>query len=1782
MDDGFSKPEVESFTSNDIVSTLWNKNATDKCRIGLADTIVYENGVPSRWYVTGKTGEVIKKRGVDMALVSQRWLKIRDQYKSPVVAIVRQVGTLKFLNKEAWEIFITEKADTSVLSLHCFINGENHQVYRNRFTIKDKLGRHTSSTHSYTFDIPKEAPDSVITLHEHRFKFVESRASQIKNVMDLATSTIVRYTETMLGLKLLTLTVDYVIDTKSQIWMLWAPDCSFVRGSDLAHVELPNQVDKLGRATWMGPKYFELVEDGKHMDEKYGKPPSSPPRTGTYSPQRKRSISPDRPERKHDPLFGAGEVGASASQYSTFPQEDDRHIPLHVALSQVNDAANVAALKSKTHKRVNENLSTSSYDLRVPSGDSRGSETRSGYPHPFKCKGDYCEFTVVPGGNLKLHPERSQDHSFRKMFTEREMDRLRKNRSYAQMMEFESTGPALAVISQRSIVQARQERRGIDDADDSLPWKEYPASPRSKIHTHADPSAAARLQEGEADEKKKLSQEDVMVHDRGQREAFTKSMSTYYEQVRVCGVCYGVYTCLDWARDALGKGDAYGAGKEGGGAAHPKPSSPKKIRQGSTEMEQSGELGSGPGSPDFKSKTLSTPSYASATSASTASASALKPRLAATMPLPSGPRAASPPKSPKGRSYVSREDSHSTWKSHVSKDRDHKAVTGGTFVKLDDYLRGGAQAVEERKVSDREKLKRSRVGLSVDTDSYNASASQLSTGGGPNYYYGKVLFACEDNEHFRDARDILEDARFQVSVAHDGRKAVNDFILFKEGYDCVLVQRSLPLNDAFQLTHQVRREEATRRRDAAAYAAAQGMGFQPPTRRHPVICYTDQTAPSDLKAYMQADMDGCVSFPVNKVSLLNTVRAAIPQHMAKITSKEAQEVEAAELAALNAKNTAKVYRMGPTGELEGATDSSSMAAKSMSIGGAEDDIAFNGVVQIDADTRVPFMVMDASRQAKVPVNPAKPFFNLVVVHDLFDTAEKMKIFLKPMVQRYLGMQVLLWNYPGQAFTEWREEQLLNNEYHATCLNEVLGQVGDRGTKDFDTSRPFYILGFGAGANIASFYASHYRVPNLRGMLSVNGWAFVDSYLAGIMHDCINIFQCAPPSRPDLPVYFFSRFIFCKEYLAKVSVPLALNIYTAVHNSISIKGRLGLCKGVLQAVDLRNVLKEIDCPLICIHSTQDAFARPLHTDPFVTKRAGEVRSIHKVLQNPRKTCVVWMKGGHEVFQENKKQLQLVLEQILTGFHENHDISFPTAAQVDSTSALQGKTVSNNSWENKGDKTVEDKFIDNVLGSMSKLDQATNPSLSPKKLTSQSSQSLANMSNLLAPPKGRNTSPSRSPERPATSQVVFNATDPSAWNEFSQILSESQVLSKDEVQKRKRKEERVDRVIDPSSALFERQDNVVYGAHARELKMMQDVHDYPEVKEYMGWRLKRNKKRLQRLQGAARQMQGAFRAFMARRLVGGIRRLKATLLIQRVFRGWLGRCNFKNRARGIWAAQIIQRGFRGYMARKWYFYMRLRIAAAANVQRTYRGHRARVRVNRLKARRYAAASTVQAMYRRFEARREVWRMRMFRNASTGIQRIYRGHLGRARSAAERDKYIFSRSQSQGIEFGRQMLLEHKLHATRLQSDVTLLTQEKVASEEQIEALLEEISSFEDGVRTLEKEMHQLAKVEAEASAFMDEDSKFELREQKMKLDREFGEMLSRIGNRKDLLDDLERKLGTIDKSRQAKEEELRTLERKLVVLLEEQQNELNAIKRKQDVRGAMLAASHQELMNATGGA
>jgi hypothetical protein len=55
-------------------------------------------------------------------------------------------------------------------------------------------------------------------------------------------------------------------------------------------------------------------------------------------------------------------------------------------------------------------------------------------------------------------------------------------------------------------------------------------------------------------------------------------------------------------------------------------------------------------------------------------------------------------------------------------------------------------------------------------------------------------------------------------------------------------------------------------------------------------------------------------------------------------------------------------------------------------------------------------------------------------------------------------------------------------------------------------------------------------------------------------------------------------------------------------------------------------------------------------------------------------------------------------------------------------------------------------------------------------------------------------------------------------------------------------------------------------------------------------------------------------------------------------------------------------------------------------------------------------LQNMYRARNARRVAFAKRVERNAGINIQRVFRGHQGRRRANAERDKYLFSKSQTQ----------------------------------------------------------------------------------------------------------------------------------------------------------------------------
>ena len=651
-------------------------------------------------------------------------------------------------------------------------------------------------------------------------------------------------------------------------------------------------------------------------------------------------------------------------------------------------------------------------------------------------------------------------------------------------------------------------------------------------------------------------------------------------------------------------------------------------------------------------------------------------------------------------------------------------------------------------------------------------------------------------------------------------------------------------------------------------------------------------------------------------------------------------------------------------------------------------------------------------------NAGVPKCNLIICHDLFETQERMQIYLMPFIERNRGHRILLWNYPGQAYTKFSDKQKLNNEYHAKCLEKLVDHVDLDGTNEFPTNEPFFILGHGQGGAIACLYAKSRQQPTLKGLILINPLSFVDKHFASVIHDCRNVFHCSPEERPDLPLYFYARFLFSDKYLQKTTTPLALNLYSAVHNPITLKGRIRLCEGVLDNFDLREVAKDIFAPIISIHGDDSGLVRPLHAASFLQNRE-QCTSIHQALyrKGGKRTVVITTQGGHELMQERKKLMCTIIGQLLTGnVFENKQRDLPLSATA-KYDILPPSAVSST------------KHLIDVV-------RKTAGAVSPP-----------------SPPESLHSNISR-PESSDKGQHVYN---PGRIDH-------------------KKKVETSNMLIDPENPAFERQKNVVYKIGTGSM-IYPAPGEQRKSQEYMSWRLKRNKKRLSRFQRSARVIQNSMRVYMAKTMMARLKRQTSANFIQRCFRGMIGRLIFMGKQKELWAAKLVQRMYRGSIGRQTSYYQRVIRKSQIHIARIWRGYTARNRVNKILRYRNYAATNLQSLWRRYASIQLVGLLKLWRNSATGIQRIYRGHVGRDKANIEREKYLFSRSQSRGIELGRQMLGEHKSQAVRLQSELSILEKEKSSLEQRVHHILNEISAFQKRANLLEKSMQEVSLVEVD---------------------------------------------------------------------------------------------------------
>lgn len=924
------------------------------------------------------------------------------------------------------------------------------------------------------------------------------------------------------------------------------------------------------------------------------------------------------------------------------------------------------------------------------------------------------------------------------------------------------------------------------------------------------------------------------------------------------------------------------------------------------------------------------------------------------------------------------------------------------------------------------------------------------------------------------AKQILEKEGYTV----DSVSNVADCLqaLKNNTYSILLLNENLTEKDDESTALRIRKDDASSKRQV----------------KMRILVVVQNILSINYHAYEETEVDGFLPLPLESTKLVSSIRKAVSQYSEAVLRAERKRISDAKSLSLHemsggVRNNERNPKTVITKQVKTAA-SSVMRGLTTKVKKKE-PVTFESRFQYDDKTSFPYAIVEnfsdePTTQSSEDQHPL--WSNLLVCHDVFDTYERFKIFFLPMVARYPGMKILLWNYPGQAFTSFTDDANLNNKYHADCLSKLLNHLEwiDQG-KVF-TKEHFFILAHGSGAAIATFFAANQRAMNLSGIILINGLSHVDSHFASIFHDCRNVFSCSPESRPDLPVYFYARFLFSPSYLNKTTSSLALNVYTAIHNPITLNGRKRLCHGVLNHVDTRPMLKDISSPIISIHGENATLVRANHSNEFLTGRRS-CATIPQALKGGNRTTLIMMKGGHELFQEKKYHISLLVEQILTGFHEKIRVTLEfDNLQMESTSS-HDFLFSETKFEDVFDTVVQDSRVN---------------------------------------------------------QTSWARYQNEIMTDNESRLHDKSLLKKSALEKENKKK-------------------------STESKNDVDCHDNPEVKEvkeFMVWRIERQKKRLAIMEHSAIVIQCALRSFMANTLKHRLRKQRAVTRIQCFIRGIFGRDVYQGRKKELMAAIFVQRATRGYLARCTAFNKRLELRAQTDLARIVRGVAARRKYQAVMTKREYSASELQCLWRMHAAIALKKMHRTRRVASTSIQKCYRGHLGRKRAALERKQYIFSRNQLSGIESGRQILSQHKLLALNLQSDVFLLNQEKEKVEKKIEFHSTEIRNYERNVSELETKMHLIFNGDIVCA------SESAVREEKKKINEEITDTTAKILDRKQKLGTLQQSLEQLLRDRHDKLQQSKVLESKLAVLLDAQVAALEGALDKKAHRVQRLVTSH----------
>ena len=723
--------ESLKLSPNDVLISLWAKDSAEKCHIGLADAIIYNESGPSRWYVTGKHGEISKKRNLDLTSVTTRWTKIATHQQSHVIAIIRQKsGLLKFISVDNWENYCNDIwSDTTILSLHCFIKGRKDIIYRNTIEIKNETHK-ICTTQTYNLEYNTNT-NELNDINMNLLTFNDCGNTSINEVMNSATSVVTHYLEKMLNIKINNISVDYIIDSQSQVWMLWTTEARFLRNTAVVSTSLTDNSDSPTNHQQTGEAVSSYTPSTK---------PSKRPSKFSFDTVSLNSNCPlDAAPRPTDtdtthttPTPAA--IPSSISSYP-IPSTTQSNILLKSKSKCKGDFCRCQLSQFILDTRPNANLSNTTTDPADTTNDTMNINISTLKPNsPFTND----EFKLIQK-DIKslLSTGQNYDPTLDPTTT------INTNNQYT--------------IAMKNILKARQENRVT--------------------------GVSALQGAGKAE----------------------KVMTYYYEDAKICQVCYHVYTLIDKVRIMTANKTANGNNNS-------------RIKVSQKQVVPTNTLPS-----------------ASQRTGSSLLIQALN-ATAAQAPTPPPSAFPSPPSKVSRKQLTSATSSGTASADSPTKRIQHDMLRADKPIDLNDYLRNGSSAVNTSAITNSSVLASTdRVGSrqrdssggegresnalvrfppidpTTSTDPTGESGALVRV----HAHIGKVLLACSNENTVKYLLQVLKDARYDVTIAREGRKAVNLVLdrIRSDPFDCILIQKDLVLNDAFAVTQAIRTEEKRLRLD---------------------------------------------------------------------------------------------------------------------------------------------------------------------------------------------------------------------------------------------------------------------------------------------------------------------------------------------------------------------------------------------------------------------------------------------------------------------------------------------------------------------------------------------------------------------------------------------------------------------------------------------------------------------------------------------------------------------------------------------------------------------------------------------------------------------------------------------------------------------------------------------------------------------------------------------------------------------------------------------------------